>query len=425
MAYLARCILILVFTSGITACAVNPVTGKQQLILGGVDQDIATGRQHYQPSQQSQGGRYIVDPELNAYISNVTRKLVAASTGPELPYEIVVLNNDVPNAWALPGGKMAINRGLLVHLEDESQLAAVLGHEIVHAAARHGASQQTKGTLINAGVLLAGVAVGSQNEEYGALTMGALGVGANAWMSKYSRDHELEADHYGMEYMIRAGYDPMGAVELQQTFVKLSEGRQSNWLEGLFASHPPSQERVQANLRRAQQSPGGVRNKAAYDKAMAQLRRDKPAYDSYQAAIKAANEKDYPKALGLVEQSIKQQPRENLFWELKGQLLVQQKKPNEAVSAFDRSIQANPEFFRPYVYRGLIYKQLGNATQAEQDLVASQRLLPTQIASYHLGELSLAKGQRTEAVRYFQAAAQGGGEIGEAAKGQLAKLQVQ
>src|SRR5690606_13612375 len=284
------------------------------------------GRQHYVPSQQSQGGRYVVDPELNLYISGVIRKLADAATGPNLPYEIVVLNNDVPNAWALPGGKMAINRGLLFHLQDEAQLAAVLGHEIVHAAPHHGASQQSKGTLLNATVALAGVAVASRSEEYAALTMGAMGVGANAWMSKYSRDHELEADRYGIEYMIKAGYDPQGAVELQQTFVKLSEGSQSNWLEGLFASHPPSQARVEANRRRAEQSPGGVRNKAAFDKAMTQLRRDKPAYDKYQEAIKAANNKEYDKALSLVDQATKQQPRENLFWELKGQLLVQQKK---------------------------------------------------------------------------------------------------
>src|SRR5690606_11672088 len=239
------------------------------------------GRQHYVPSQQSQGGRYVVDPELNLYISGVIRKLADAATGPNLPYEIVVLNNDVPNAWALPGGKMAINRGLLFHLQDEAQLAAVLGHEIVHAAARHGASQQSKGTLLNAGVLLAGVAVASRDSEYGGLAMGAVGVGANAWMSKYSRDHELEADRYGIDYMIKAGYDPMGAVELQQTFVKFAEGQQSSWLEGLFASHPPSQERVEANRRMAAQHPGGTRNKAAFDRAMAQLRKDEGAYKNY------------------------------------------------------------------------------------------------------------------------------------------------
>ncbi len=417
--------IILALVAGVTGCAVNPVTGEKQLMLTGQDQDIALGNQHYKPSQQSQGGRYVVDPELTIYINQVGKKLAAVSGNPELPYEFVVLNNDVPNAWALPGGKMAINRGLLVHLQDEAQLAAVLGHEIVHAAARHSASQQSRGTLLNAGVMLAGVAAASSESDYAGLAMGAVGVGANAWMSKYSRHHELEADRYGMEYMMKAGYDPMGAVELQETFVKLSEGRQSNWLEGLFASHPPSQERVSANRRTAEQNPGGVRNKAAFDRAMAQVRKDQPAYDNYTAAMKAANDKDYGKALSLVDTATKRQPKENLFWELKGQLQAQQNKPDEAIQAFNRSIQANPEFFRPYVYRGLIYKQKGNRDQAEKDLVTSQQLLPTQLATYHLGELALAKGQRSQAVNYFQQAAQGGGDLGEAAKGQLAKLQVQ
>jgi predicted Zn-dependent protease len=424
MTFLSRLLVAALITGSLVGCAVNPVTGEKQLMLSGQDQDIAQGAQHYKPSQQSQGGRYVVDPELTFYVNQVGKKLAAVSGNPGLPYEFVVLNNDVPNAWALPGGKMAINRGLLVHLEDESQLAAVLGHEIVHAAARHGASQQTKGTLVNAGVMLAGVAAATQDSEYGALALGAMGVGANAWMSKYSRDHELEADRYGIDYMTKAGYDPMGAVELQQTFVKFSEGRQSNWLEGLFASHPPSQARVDANRRMAAQNPGGVRNKAAFDRAMAQVRKDQAAYKDYEAAMKAASDKDYNKALSLVENSIKKQPKENLFWELKGQLLVQQNKKAEAIKALDRSIQANPEFFRPFVYRGLTHKELGNSAQAEKDLLASQKLLPTQMASYHLGELSLAKGQRSQAITYFQQAAQGGGDLGTAAQGQLVKLQV-
>jgi tetratricopeptide (TPR) repeat protein len=174
----------------------------------------------------------------------------------------------------------------------------------------------------------------------------------------------------------------------------------------------------------AQQNPGGVRNKAAFDRAMAQVRKDQAAYKDYEAAMKAASDKDYNKALGLVENSIKKQPKENLFWELKGQLLVQQKKKADAIKALDRSIQANPEFFRPLVYRGLTHKELGNAAQAEKDLLASQKLLPTQIATYHLGELALAKGQRSQAITYFQQAAQGGGDLGTAAQGQLTKLQV-
>src|SRR5690606_39566507 len=149
----------------------------------------------------------------------------------------------------------------------------------------------------------------------------------------------------------------------------------------------------------AAKHPGGVRNKAAFDRAMAQVRKDSGAYKNYQAAMKSAEAKDDNKALGLVENATKKQPKENLFWELKGQLLAQQNKKSDAITAFNRSIQANPEFFRPYVYRGLAQKELGNRSQAEQDLIASQKLLPTQIATYHLGELALAKGQDRKSTR--------------------------
>ena len=349
----------------------------------------------------------------------------AVSDRPGLPYEIVVLNSGVPNAWALPGGKMAINRGLLVELEDEAQLASVLGHEIVHAAARHSASQQTRNILLQAGMLAAGVAASQSDSDYAGRAMGAVGAGAMAWQAKYSRSHELESDRYGIEYMVEAGYDPQAAVELQQTFVRLSEGRQSNWLDGLFASHPPSQERVNANQALAEQYGGGVRNKAAFDRAMAQLRRDQPAYEQYQQAQKAASEAQYDRALTLVEQAIDHQPKENLFWELKGQLLMQKKQPGEAIAAFDRSIAANPEFFRPLVYRGLLHKQQNNARQARDDLEQSRRLLPTQLGSYHLGELAQQQGDREAAVSYYREAASGGGELGEAAQSKLSQLGVQ
>lgn len=407
----------------LTGCVVNPVTGKSQLSVMSPEQEIASGAQNYVPAQQSQGGQYVVDPGLTAYVQQVGKKLAAVSDRPNLPYEFVVLNNDVPNAWAMPGGKLAINRGLLVYLEDEAQLAAVMGHEIVHAAARHGAQQQTQNVLMGAGVLLAGIAIAEKKPEYGVLGVGALAVGSQAWQAKYGRDHELESDAVGMKYMAKAGYDAQAAVELQEIFVKLSEGKNAGFIDGLFASHPPSQERVAKNRQNATKYPGGVRNKEAFQRAMAQVNKDKKAYANYQKAQKLAGEKKYIDALAYVDQSIAQQPKENLFWEMKGQLLLQQDKTSEAVAALDRAVQANPQYFKPYVFRGIAYNQLGKNDMAEKDLLTSQRYLPTQIAAYYLGEVSLAKGNRAQAQQYFQQAAQGGGDIGEAAKGKLGKLQ--
>ena len=146
----------------LASCASNPVTGKRDMVFMSTEQEIAMGTKNYLPAQQQQGGQYTVDPNLTRYVAKVGAKLAAVSDRPELPYEFVVLNNDVPNAWAMPGGKIAINRGLLMHLEDEAQLAAVIGHEIVHAAARHGAQQQSQNILVNIG--LAATAIAAQKQ---------------------------------------------------------------------------------------------------------------------------------------------------------------------------------------------------------------------------------------------------------------------
>src|SRR5690606_11972756 len=122
-------------------------------------------------------------------------------------------------------------------------------------------------------------------------------------------------------------------------------------------------------------------------------------------------EEDISKARSLTEQAIKQQPKEPLFWEMKGRIAAQNKDYKASAQAFDRAVAANPEFFRPRIYRGLAHRQLKQHSAAEADLKASMQLLPTQVASFYLGEYALGKNQRQEAIQYFQMAAQGGGEM--------------
>lgn len=425
MQFKHRCFALLVVILLASGCSVNPVTGNQELTLMSPAEEVAIGEQQYEPSQQSQGGRYVVDPDLNVYVNRVGQALAAKSDRPNLPYEFVVLNNDVPNAWALPGGKIAINRGLLVLLEDEAQLAAVLGHEIVHAAARHSARQQTHGTLLSAGLIAAGVALAVKDEQAAGLAVGALGVGAEAWKAQYGQGQELEADKYGIQYMVAAGYDARGAVELQQTFVKLSEGRQASWLESFFASHPPSQKRVERNQEMAAQYQGGVRNREAYQRAIAQLLKDTDAYKNYQLALKAGSEENYQQANQLIDKALAQQPKETLFWEFKGRLHARDKDFSRSAEAFGKAVNANPEFFRPYVYRGLANLQLNKGAEAAQDLEKSMSLLPTQVAAFYLGEYALEQGDRAVAAKYFKMAAQGGGELGQKAQARLQQMQQQ
>lgn len=415
----SRCFLVGLLAAT-TACAVNPVTGKKELSLMSAEQEVAQGSQLYGDYQQQQGGRYVVDPELTLYVNNVGQKLARVSDRKDLPYEFVVLNNSVPNAWALPGGKIAINRGLLTLLQDEAQLAAVLGHEIVHAAARHSARQMTRATLLNVGLMAAGVA--AQSSDYGQWIMAGAGVGANAYQAHYGRDQELEADKFGVQYMVKAGYDARGAVELQETFVKLSEGQQRGFMENLFASHPPSQERVDRNRELAAAHSGGTRNKAAYQAAIRQLVRDQAAYKAHEQALAAAQKNDFNGALSLIDKAIQQQPKEGLFFATKGQLKMAQKDDAGALQAFQQAAKVNPEYYLGFLGTGLMQKKAGQAAAANASLQSSMKLLATPLAAYHLGELALSSGDRNAARSYFEFAAQGTGEIAEAAKAQLNKL---
>ena len=140
------------------------MTGKQELQFVSEASELKIGEQHYAPTRQGEGGDFTLDPELTAYVNEVGQKLAAVSDR-KLPYEFVVLNSSVPNAWALPGGKIAVNRGLLTELNNEAELAAVLGHEIVHAAARHGAKAQERGTLLQVGMVAAQVGLATSNVD--------------------------------------------------------------------------------------------------------------------------------------------------------------------------------------------------------------------------------------------------------------------
>ncbi len=420
MNLLARSLVLGLSISLVAGCSVNPVTGKQQFSLVSTQQEVAIGAQQYQPGQQSQGGRYYIDPEVGAYVSEVGHKLARVSDQPQLPYEFVVLNNSVPNAWALPGGKIAINRGLLTLLEDESELAAVLSHEIVHAAARHGASQMTRGMLAGIGLQVLGTA--TNNNPLGGL---AAQLGSSAWIARYGRSAELESDAYGMEYMVRAGYDPYGAVALQNKFVELSKGRQESSMGALFASHPPSQERVIANQIKAQTyTHRGQKYRERFAEKMSRIKADRKAYENQTKAMEALESKAPEEALKYLDESIRIQAREGQFWELRGHAWQMLNMSNKANQAFTTAIKNNPNYFSHYLARGMLNFKQDNIAAAKSDLEQSRELLPTPYSSLYLGDIAAAQNDQQSAIAYYSEVASVPGEIGEQAKAKLAKLKL-
>ena len=401
-------------------CAVNPVTGKKELSLVPEAQELAIGKQQYAPLRQAQGGDYVVDPAVGAYVSQVGQRLAAVSDR-KLPYEFHVLNNSVPNAWALPGGKIAINRGLLTELDSEAELAAVLGHEITHAAAKHTARNLSRGLLLQ-GAMLATV-VATQDSDYAQLAQLGAGVGAQLITQKYGRDAEREADYYGMQYMSRAGYAPQGAVELQKTFVELSEGKQQDWLSGLFASHPPSQERVQNNLETLKALPAsGDDGKQRFRQKLAHLRKTRPAYEAYDKGRKALAKGNTSEARQLAEQARRLEPREAHFEALLGD--VEQKRGNHraALTRYNKAIRLNDGFFYYHLKKGMANERLGNRTQAKQDLNDSIKLLPTANAYNSLGNIARKERRYQQAKEYYTRAAEDKSATGKQAYSSLVEL---
>lgn len=417
---LLRSLLAVVVLIAVSGCAVNPVTGQRELSLVSEQQELAIGAANYANYRQQQGGDYTLEPELSGYVAGIGKRLAAFSDRPGLPYEFVVVNNPTANAWALPGGKIAINSGLLRHLRDEAQLAAVIGHEIIHAAARHGAAQMSRGMLLNVG--LAAIAVGSQGSS--AEWLGSASqYGAAAWMARYGRDDELESDYHGIELMVAAGYDPQAAVELQETFVKLSEGRNSDFIAGLFASHPPSQQRVDANRAHAQRlGRGGERHASRYAAATAGLRGAEPAYLAAERATKLLAEKNYRQALAESDRAVALLPAQQQFWLLRAAIWRALDEPTKAEQALTTAIGKNRDYFLPHLQRGALRWQRGDQRGAADDYRTSYRQLKTAQAAYFIAMAALNSGDSATADRYFSAAIELGGEYAQLAAAQRQKL---
>ncbi|OYY84533.1 MAG: peptidase M48 [Methylophilales bacterium 16-45-9] len=411
---------LLVLALSVSTCGVNPVTKKRELQFVSEEKEIAIGTQNYSPTRQSQGGDYVLDPELTAYVQSVGDKLAAVSDR-KLPYEYAVINDSVPNAWAMPGGKIAFNRGLLYELNSEAELAAVMGHEMVHAAARHGAQGMERGMLLQGAMVAVGI--GAQNTDYANLIVGGAQVGAQLVNSKYGRDAESESDLYGMQYMKKAGYDPTAAVTLQETFVRLSAGRKSNFIEGLFASHPPSPERVAENKATlAKLGAGGEWGKEIYAKKTAKLRATQGAYKAYDEAVKALNDKNVDKAKTLVSQAIAIEPKEARFQELLGDIALTQKKPQEALAFYDKAIKMQPDYFKPHIQSGIALFNMGKKEEAEAFLTRANQLLPTAPGHALLGQIAEGRGQTDAALKHYQVAAGSNSDIGKEASARAVKL---
>lgn len=233
----------------LTGCAVNPVTGKPDFVMMTESQELALGRQADEQIKK----QYQVYPSkaLQDYVNNIGQKLAKKSHRPELHYHFMVLDSTEINAFALPGGYVYITRGIMAYLNSEAELAAVLGHEIGHVTSRHGVRQHSAAQATNISLTIASIFVPQINTLGGQNLSNLVG---GALLSGYGRDHELEADRLGADYLARSEYDPQAIIkvigvlknqELQDAELAKQEGREPRRYHGLFASHPDNDTRLQ------------------------------------------------------------------------------------------------------------------------------------------------------------------------------------
>ncbi|MDP1932890.1 MAG: M48 family metalloprotease [Gammaproteobacteria bacterium] len=238
------CLLVL------SSCAINPATGQGNIVMMSERREMEIGKEEHDKVMQSMA--VMTDEQLTAYVNEVGQRLAAVSHRPDLTFTFTVIDSPEINAFALPGGYVYINRGLMAYLNSEAELAAVLGHEIGHITARHAVQQQSSGNLarIAAGVggVVAAVATGSG--YIGSQIMDVGSIWAQAGLSGFGREHELEADSLGAEYLLRAGYDPQAVIRVvtvlknQEDFNVKVANKQPSY-HGLFATHPRNDTRLQ------------------------------------------------------------------------------------------------------------------------------------------------------------------------------------
>ena len=234
----------------IISCAVNPVTGKQELMLLSESEEIDLGRQTDAEIVKEYG--VLEDPKLTAYLNDFCQRLGKVSHRPQLSYHFRVVDASVVNAFAVPGGYVYFSRGILATLNNEAELAGVMGHEIGHIAARHSAKQYSRAQLAQVGL-----GVGSFINI--PILSGLAQLGAGMLFLRFTRDNEREADDLGVEYASKAGYDSAQLASFFETLEQMNPGSDRSGLPGWFSTHPSPQDRVQVVRDRAKEWQGKLR----------------------------------------------------------------------------------------------------------------------------------------------------------------------
>lgn len=354
----------------VAACATNPATGRPQFNLVSDKKAHSMGEEAFPQLRQEWGGDFN-DPELKEYVSSVGKSLAEVSHSPGLPFEFRVTNSSSLNAVTLPGGKIFITRGLMDEMENEAQLAAVLGHEVGHATARHGQQAMTWDIAMQAAVSVASIVVEATTDTstdriigYAALQAGMMG--AQFAMFKYSRGQERQADDLGVVYMMKAGYNPDGAIQIQELLAGKEKGKPT-YFESLLRSHPISEKRVRHVKHYVYENEAGYSYYRKGDGFFAERYKEKTrkikevnkAFEHYHKAQKSFEEGRTRDAIMENEKAISLAPDQAEFYVQKGDFYMAAKKYDDAEAAYNKAKDFAPDYYK-------VHQRLGHLARVRK-----------------------------------------------------------
>jgi predicted Zn-dependent protease len=389
----------------LAGCAANPVTGRSQLMLVSEEQEIQMDQQN-SPYQFSADYGSLQDKPLNDYIERTGKAMAARTHRPHMPYTFRGVNATYVNAYAFPGGSIAATRGILLSLNNEAELAALLGHELGHVNARHTAEIMSKKILTSS--VIGGVAVyaGTRNAAYGGLAASLGMLGSGVLLASYSRDNERQADALGMEYMTKSNYGPEGMVGLMEMLSNLSKHKAST-TELLFATHPMSDERLKTAVASARSDYAPARNQPLYrERYMDQtagLRKIKPAIEQLQKGEALMAREKYQEAETHFKSALKQAPDDyaGLVMMAKCQLVL--KKNEKAQQYTEKAKLVFPEEAQVYNLDGYVKIQKKQYEAALEDFNAYEKRLPgNPTTAFFKGFSYEGLDRRKEAAEHYQ-----------------------
>jgi predicted Zn-dependent protease len=370
-------IFLLIFTLSCTQ-TYDPLSGKKVFTLISTKQEIELGQMYVPLAINSNEGQY-PDLEVRRYIEKIGNR-IAKVTPRKLPYKFFIVNSGEVNAFALPGGGIFVNRGLILVLNNEGELAGVIGHELGHVNARHHVKFLEKQYGIN--LILSIISIFVANKDYGDLVLNIGKIGANLLTLKYSREQESQADELGVKFAYEAGYDPRGLLETFKIFEKIGKVHAPEWL----LTHPLPKNRykhVLELIKKYDLNKPLIKDTSEFHKIKNKILKTKKSYDLLKKAEKEIQEKNLYGALTILNESIKIYPRNNAALTIRSIVYADLEKFKKSLKDAEKAIKIDNLYFLPKLVSGFDLLKLKKYKKSIKILEKAKRLIPSFPDTYY------------------------------------------